>query len=35
MCAVEKDEARVTPETKEKLVMNIMNFEEMESEKIP
>jgi hypothetical protein len=31
MCAVEQDEAIVIPETKEELVMNIMNFDEMES----
>jgi hypothetical protein len=27
MCAVEKDEAIVMPETKKELVMNIMNFD--------
>jgi hypothetical protein len=32
MCAVEQDEAITMPETKEELVMNIMNFNEMESE---
>jgi hypothetical protein len=32
MCAVEQDEVIVMPETKEELVMNIMNFDEMESE---
>jgi hypothetical protein len=30
MCAVEKDEAIVMPESKEELVMNIMHFDEME-----
>jgi hypothetical protein len=30
MCAVEQNEAIVMPETKEELVMNIMNFDEME-----
>jgi hypothetical protein len=35
MCAVEKDEAIVMPETKKELVMNIMNFDEMESEEFP
>jgi hypothetical protein len=35
MCAVEQDEAIVMPETKEELVMIIMNFEEMESEEFP
>jgi hypothetical protein len=30
MCAVEQDETIVKPETKEELVMNIMNFDEME-----
>jgi hypothetical protein len=32
MCTVEQDEAIFMPETKEELVMNIMNFDEMESE---
>jgi hypothetical protein len=32
MCEVEQDEAIVMPETKEELDMNIMNFDEMESE---
>jgi hypothetical protein len=32
MCAVEQDEAIVIQDTKEELVMNIMNFDEMESE---
>jgi hypothetical protein len=31
MCAVEQNEARVMPETKEELVRNIMNVDEMES----
>jgi hypothetical protein len=35
MCEVEQDEARVMPETKEELVMDIMNFDEMESEEFP
>jgi hypothetical protein len=35
MCAVEKDEAIFMPETKEELVMNITNFDEMESEEFP
>jgi hypothetical protein len=35
MCAVETDEAIVMTETKEELVMNIMNFDEMESEEFP
>jgi hypothetical protein len=35
MCAVEQDEALVMPETKEELFMNIMNFDEMESEEFP
>jgi hypothetical protein len=35
MCAVEQDEATVLPETKEELVMNIMKFDEMESEAFP
>jgi hypothetical protein len=35
MCAVEQNEAIVMPETKEKLVMNIMNIDEMESEEFP
>jgi hypothetical protein len=35
MCAVEKYEAIFMPETKEELVMNIMNFDEMESEEFP
>jgi hypothetical protein len=29
MCAVEQDDAIVMPETKEELVMNIMNFDEI------
>jgi hypothetical protein len=35
MCAVEKDDAIVMPETKKELVMNIMHFDEMESEELP
>jgi hypothetical protein len=35
MCAVEKDDAIVMPETKKELVINIMNFDEMESEEFP
>jgi hypothetical protein len=35
MCAVEQDEATVMPETKEELVRNIMNLDEMESEEFP
>jgi hypothetical protein len=35
MCAVEQNEARVMPETKEYLVHNIMNVDEMESEELP
>jgi hypothetical protein len=35
MCAVEQDEAIGMPETKEELVMNIMNVDEMESEEFP
>jgi hypothetical protein len=35
MCAVEKDVAIVMPETKKEFVMNIMNFDEMESEEFP
>jgi hypothetical protein len=35
MCAVEQDEAIVMPETKEELVMNIMNVDEMESGEFP
>jgi hypothetical protein len=35
MRAVDKDEAIVIPETKEELIMNIMNFDEMESEGFP
>jgi hypothetical protein len=34
MCEVEQDEAIVMPETKEELVMNIINFDGMESEEI-
>jgi hypothetical protein len=32
MCAVAQNEARVMPESKEDLVHNIMNFDEIESE---
>jgi hypothetical protein len=32
MCAVEQGESIVVQETKEELVVNIMNFDEMESE---
>jgi hypothetical protein len=32
MCAVEQNEERVMPETKDELVRNIMNVDEMESE---
>jgi hypothetical protein len=35
MCAVEQNEAIVMPETKEELVMNIMNIDEMESYEFP
>jgi hypothetical protein len=35
MCAVEQNEARIMPETKEELVKNIMNIDEMESEEFP
>jgi hypothetical protein len=35
MCAVEQHEAIVMPETKEKLVSNIMSVDEMESEEFP
>jgi hypothetical protein len=35
MCAEEQKEARVMPETKEELVRNIMNVDEMESEEFP
>jgi hypothetical protein len=35
MCAVEQNAARVLPETKEGLVHNIMNVDEMESEEFP
>jgi hypothetical protein len=35
MCAVEQNEERVMPETKEELVKNIMNVNEMESEEFP
>jgi hypothetical protein len=35
MCVVEQNEAIVIPETKEELVKNIMNVDEMESEEFP
>jgi hypothetical protein len=35
MCAVEQDDAIVMPDTKEELVMNMMNFDEMEPEEFP
>jgi hypothetical protein len=35
MCAVEQNEARVLPETKEDLVHHIMNVDETESEEFP
>jgi hypothetical protein len=35
MCAVNQDEAIVMTETKEELVMNIVNFHERESEEFP
>jgi hypothetical protein len=35
MCAVEQDEARFLPETKEYFVHNIMNVDEIESEEFP
>jgi hypothetical protein len=35
MCAVEKNETRVMPDTKDDLVHNIMNVDEMESEEFP
>jgi hypothetical protein len=35
MCVVEQSEARVMPETKDDVVRNIMNFDEMESEEFP
>jgi hypothetical protein len=35
MCAVEKNEARVLPETKHDLVHHIVNVDEMESEEFP
>jgi hypothetical protein len=35
MCAVEHNEARVIPETKEELVRKIMNVDEMELEEFP
>jgi hypothetical protein len=35
MCAVEQDEARLLPETKDGLVHHIINVDEMESEEFP
>jgi hypothetical protein len=35
MCAVEKDEERSFPETKQYLVHHIMNVDEMESKEFP
>jgi hypothetical protein len=35
MCAGEQDKATSMPETKEELVMNIMNFDEMKTEEFP
>jgi hypothetical protein len=35
MCAVHQNEARVIPETKEYVVHNIINVDEMESEEFP
>jgi hypothetical protein len=35
MCTVEQNEAIVMPETKEELLINIMNVDEMESEELP
>jgi hypothetical protein len=35
MCAVDQDEEIVVPETKEELVMNLVNFDEIESEEFP
>jgi hypothetical protein len=35
VCAVDQDEAIIMPETKEELVMNIMNLDEVESEEFP
>jgi hypothetical protein len=35
MCAVEQNEARSMPETKDDLVRKIMNVDEMESEEFP
>jgi hypothetical protein len=35
ICAVEQNKARVMPETKEELVRNIMNLDDMESEEFP
>jgi glutaredoxin 2 len=35
MCAVEQNEARVLPESKDDVVHHMMNFDEMESEEFP
>jgi hypothetical protein len=35
MCAVEQNEARRLPETKNDLVHHVMNVDEMESEEFP
>jgi hypothetical protein len=35
MCAVEQDDARLLPETKQDLVHHIMKVDEMESEEFP
>jgi hypothetical protein len=35
MCAVEQNEARALPESKDDLVHHIMNVDEMESEEFP
>jgi hypothetical protein len=35
MCAVEQDETIVMSESKEELVTNIMNFDEIKSEELP
>jgi hypothetical protein len=35
MCAVEQDVAKVMPENKEEMAMNIMNYDEMKSEEFP
>jgi hypothetical protein len=35
MCAVEQNETKLLPETKQDLVHNIMNVDEMESDEFP